>query len=138
MRARILIVDDHEIVREGIRTLLRNARPDWEMCGEAENADQAMEAVGRLNPDLMVLDITMPGTSGLEVARRIRKLKLECRILMFTMHESNQLGAEVREAGAQGYVLKSQGARDLVVAIETLLGGGTFFGASGIPQGAGA
>jgi DNA-binding NarL/FixJ family response regulator len=138
MRARILIVDDHEIVRGGIRTLLSTARPDWEMCGEAGNADQAVESVGRLNPDLVVLDITMPGTSGLEAARKISKSKPECRILMFTMHESYQLGTEVREAGAQGYVLKSQGARDLVAAIETLLAGGTFFGAASLQQGAGA
>jgi YesN/AraC family two-component response regulator len=75
MRARVLIVDDHEIVREGIRTLLSKARSDWEMVGEAGNAEQAMEAVGRLNPDLVVLHITMPGTSGLEVAPKIRKIK---------------------------------------------------------------
>jgi DNA-binding NarL/FixJ family response regulator len=133
MKARILIVDDHEVVREGIRTLLNRARPDWEMCGEAGKAEEALKAVGALNPDLVVLDITMPGTSGLEVARKIRKLKPPCRILIFTMHESNQLAAEVRETGAQGYVLKSQGARDLVVAIEALLGGGTFFGATAGP-----
>jgi two-component system, NarL family, nitrate/nitrite response regulator NarL len=130
MRARILIVDDHEVVREGIRTLLSRARPDWEMCGEAGNAEETLKAVGAWHPDLVVLDITMPGTSGLEVAQKIRKLKPACRILVFTMHESNRVAAEVREAGAQGYVLKSQGARDLVVAIEAVLGGGTFFGAT--------
>jgi DNA-binding NarL/FixJ family response regulator len=128
MKARILIVDDHEIVREGIRTLLGRVRSEWEICGEAANSNEAIEAVKMQRPDLVVLDITMPVTSGLEVARQIRKLDPACRILMFTMHDSGQLGVEVRAADAQGYVLKSQAARDLVAAIETLLSGGTFFG----------
>jgi len=125
---RILIVDDHEIVRQGIRTLLTAERPDWTICGEAKNAGEAFDAINNLKPSLVVLDITMPGTSGLELARRISKLRLPAYLLMFTMHESDRLGLDVREAGAQGYVLKSQAARDLVIAIETLLGGGTFFG----------
>jgi DNA-binding NarL/FixJ family response regulator len=129
VKVRILVVDDHEIVREGIRTLLEKERPEWEICGEAGNANEAIEAVKKFNPNLVVLDITMPGMSGLEAARRIGKLALSCRVLMFTMHESDRLGVDVRESGAQGYVLKSQAASDLVVAIEALLRGGTFFGA---------
>lgn len=131
---RILLVDDHEIVRQGIRTLLGTDRPDWEICGEATNADEALDAINHLRPSLVVLDITMPGTSGLELAKRVTQLHLPTYLLMFTMHESNRLGLEVREAGAQGYVLKSQAARDLVVAIETLLGGGTFFGMRSAPE----
>jgi two-component system, NarL family, invasion response regulator UvrY len=131
MSPRILIVDDHEIVREGIRTLLNGARPDWEICGEAANADEAVEAFKKLNPDLVVLDITMPGMSGLDASRAMKKLRAESRTLIFTMHDSSQLGAEVRDAGAQGFVLKSQAARDLVRAIETVLNGGTFFGTAG-------
>lgn len=129
MNPRILIVDDHEIVRQGIRTLLGGLRPDWEICGEAANAGEAWEAIANLNPDLIILDITMPGTSGLELASRIRRHGLPCHILMFTMHKSDRLATDVREAGAQGYVLKSQAARDLVFAIESILAGGTFFGA---------
>jgi DNA-binding NarL/FixJ family response regulator len=129
MNPRILIVDDHEIVRQGIRTLLAGLRPDWEICGEAANASEAWEAIANLKPDLTILDITMPGTSGLELASRIRRRGLPCRILMFTMHKSDRLASDVREAGAQGYVLKSQAAQDLVFAIETILAGGTFFGA---------
>ena len=127
MSPRILIVDDHEIVREGIRTLINRARPNWEICGEAANGNEAIAAVQSLKPDVVVLDITMPVLSGLEVTQRLIKSDSKTRILMFTMHESARLANDVREAGAQGLVLKSQASRDLIVAIETLLSGGTFF-----------
>jgi DNA-binding NarL/FixJ family response regulator len=128
MKPRILVVDDHEIVREGIRTLLGRTRSDWEICGEASNAGDALNAIRTLEPDIVILDITMPGTSGLEVALQVRNLRLPFRVLIFTMHDSERLATEVRNAGAQGYVLKSQAARDLVLAIERILGGDTFFG----------
>jgi DNA-binding NarL/FixJ family response regulator len=128
MTARILIVDDHEIVREGIRMLISRSRPEWEICGEAANGNDAVESIKNLKPDVVVLDITMPGLSGLEVASQVTKLNLGSRVLMFTMHESEMLHGEVRRTGAQGYVLKSQAARDLIRAIDTLLAGGSFFG----------
>jgi DNA-binding NarL/FixJ family response regulator len=128
MSARILLVDDHEIVREGIRMLISRSRPEWEICGEAANGNDAVEAIKNLKPDVVVLDITMPGLSGLEVASQVTKLNLGSRVLMFTMHESEMLHGEVRRTGAQGYVLKSQAARDLIRAIDTLLAGGSFFG----------
>jgi DNA-binding NarL/FixJ family response regulator len=129
-KAKILIVDDHEIVREGLRTLLARSALDFDVCGEATNALTALEMVAVLNPDLVIMDITMPGTSGLVAARRISKLQPAPRVLMFTMHDFERLGTEVREAGAQGYVLKSQASRDLIIAIRSLLDGGTFFGVS--------
>ena len=128
MGARILIVDDHEIVREGIRTLLRRVRPEWEICGEAKNGKEAVEAAAALNPDLLILDVTMPVMSGLEAASRIARLGLSSRVLIFTMHETKSLIMEVRAAGAHGYVVKSQASRDLIVAIDRILAGGTFFG----------
>ena len=73
MSARILIVDDHEIVREGIRTLIVRSRPDWEICGEASDGEQAVKAIVALKPDVVVLDITMPKLSGLEAASQIAK-----------------------------------------------------------------
>ena len=127
MKPKVLIVDDHEIVREGIRRLLTGSRPEWEICGEAANGKQAVDNVRNLNPDVVILDITMPGMSGLEAAPQIVKLGLGCRILIFTMHDSGRLSTEIRDAGAHGYVQKSQAARNLVVAIECLLQGGTFF-----------
>ena len=127
MPARILVVDDHEIVREGIRTLIARSRRGWQICGEARDGEEALEAVRALKPDVVILDITMPKMSGLEAAPRIAKLGLGCRVLMFTMHDSERLSTEVRQAEAQGLVLKSQAARDLVRAVDRLLDGGTFF-----------
>lgn len=127
MEPRILIVDDHEIVRDGIRTLISRSRPDWNICGEASNAVEAMRAVQSLDPDVVILDVTMPGPSGLEVSLRIKTLGLRTRVLIFSMHDTKHLVSEARAAGAQGYVLKSQASRDLVTAVERLLQNGTFF-----------
>ncbi len=134
MEPRILIVDDHEIVREGIRNLLARSGKNWLVSGEASNASEALLAVKSLQPDLVILDVTMPGISGLEAARLILKLQLATRILIFTMHESATLEAEIRDTGAHGYVSKSQAARDLVLAVQTLLSGGTFFGGPSEPS----
>jgi len=127
---RILLADDHEIVLEGIRTILGRAGRDWEIIGEARNGKEAVEMVRTLNPDLVVLDVTMPIMSGLQAAKQIAQSHADCRILIFTMHESARLGLEVQQTGAHGFVLKSQAARDLVRAIDALLAGETFYGGS--------
>ena len=129
MGQQILIVDDHEIVREGIKFLIERSRPEWGICGEAVDAQQAISAMAELKPDLVVMDISMPGMSGLDAVSHLREFGHSCPMLIFTMHESPRLEAETRQAGAQGYVLKSQAARDLVRALDNLLAGGTFFGA---------
>jgi DNA-binding NarL/FixJ family response regulator len=129
MAARILIVDDHDIVREGIRTLISRSQRQWEICSEASNGLEALELVKALKPDLVILDIAMPEISGLEIASQISKLRLGCRLLIFTMHDSSRMPIEVCQAGAHGFVLKSQASRDLVHAIERLLAGETFYGA---------
>jgi DNA-binding NarL/FixJ family response regulator len=126
VQATILIIDDHEVVRQGVRTMLQS-RPEWKICGEAENGKEGIEAVKSLHPDIVILDITMPVMSGLEAASRISKLGLNSSVLIFTMHESERLIAEVRAAGAQGFVHKSRAGKDLILAIDTLLSGGTFF-----------
>ena len=107
--------------------MARSLRP-WEICGEARNGKDAVEMAKRLRPDVAVLDINMPVMNGLEAATQIEHLGLGCRTLMFTMHEYDRLALEVRSSGAQGYVLKSQAARDLIRAIDYVLGGETFFG----------
>jgi two-component system invasion response regulator UvrY len=127
LNPRVVIADDHDIVREGIRRILTRFRPTWEICGEAGNGEDSVKLVNAFKPNIVVLDITMPGMSGLEAARRITRLELGCRILIFTVHDSDWLRSEIRDTGAHGYVQKSQVARDLVTAIECLLGGGTFF-----------
>lgn len=127
MKAKVVIADDHDIVREGIRRILTRMRPNWEICGEAGNGKDAVELSRDLRPNVVVLDITMPEMTGLEAARQISKMNLETRILIFTVHDSDWLKSEIRSAGAHGYVQKSQVARDLVTAIECLLDGGMFF-----------
>jgi DNA-binding NarL/FixJ family response regulator len=134
MTTRILVVDDHEIVREGLRSQLAKSRPDWEICGEATDGEQAIQLTRELKPDIVILDITMPRMSGLEASSRMRKAGLNIPVLIFTTHHSERLATEVRQAGAQGYVLKSQAVRHLVQAIDTILAGGTFFGAPPKPE----
>jgi DNA-binding NarL/FixJ family response regulator len=128
MPVSIFIVDDHEVLREGIRSIISRARPQWRICGEAANGPDAIDAANRLHPTIILLDVTMPGMSGLEAAARISKLGLPSQILIFTMHESGELANDARRCGARGYVGKSDAARHLILAIETLLSGGTFFG----------
>lgn len=134
MTARILVVDDHEVVRQGVRAILQ-ARPDWEICGEAIDGREAIRLTKELHPDVVVMDITMPHLSGLEASQEIAKLQLPSRVLIFTMHESKSLAPSVQRAGAQGYVVKSRAAQDLIDAIDRLLVGGTFFDNSS-PSGA--
>ena len=130
MKCRILIVDDEREITEILADLLST---DYE-CMVAGSAEEALTRL-RDNPfELVMSDITMPGMSGLEVASKIAALRLNCRVLMFTMHESERLSDEVRHAGAQGFVLKSQAARDLIRAIDCLLAGGTFFGPGPPPE----
>ena len=126
MQPRILIADDHDIVRHGIRGTISRMRPEWEICGEVSNGKDAVDAVQNLNPDVVILDVTMPIMGGLEAAQHIAKLGLPSRILIFTMHESARMSHDVLKAGAHGYVNKSEASRDLIAALDALLAGGTF------------
>lgn len=122
----ILVVDDHEIVREGVRSLLMASRPAWTIS-EASSGRQAIESVRKNPTDLVVMDVTMPDASGFEITSRLREIGFDRPILIFTMHQSGRLVADVKEAGGQGFVLKSQANEDLLRAIDILLSGGTFF-----------
>jgi len=126
---RILIADDHEIVRHGIRALLDN-HAGWEVCGEATDGRQAVEKAIELRPDVILLDVGMPNLNGLDAARQILIACPRSRILILTMHESEQLVREVLEVGARGFLLKSDAARDLVAAVEALQRRTTFFTSS--------
>jgi DNA-binding NarL/FixJ family response regulator len=128
MPSRILIADDHEVVRQGVRAMILRARPEWEICADAANGDEALQAILSLKPDVAILDITMPGISGLRVAYEVALRRLPTALLIFTMHESERLVGEIREVGAHGFVNKACAGRDLITAIEALLAGGTFFG----------
>jgi len=123
---RILIADDHEVARRGIRALLES-HPGWEVCGEAKDGRETVELAGRVNPDLVLLDIGMPNLNGLEAARQILATSPGVAILILTMHDSDQVVREVLRAGARGFLLKSDAGRDLVAAVEALQLQRTFF-----------
>jgi DNA-binding NarL/FixJ family response regulator len=127
MSVRILIVDDHDVIREGVRGIISRLRPEWEICGEASDGKQALLEAKRLAPDVVLLDITMPQMSGLEVAPLIAAFG-KSKILMFTMHRSIVLAHDAQKVGARGYVNKSDAVRYLIPAIERVLAGGLFFG----------
>jgi DNA-binding NarL/FixJ family response regulator len=116
---RILVADDHEVVRHGIRRMIEG-QPGWEICAEAADGRQAVEAAERTRPDVAILDIGMPELNGLDAARQILKASPRTEVLILTMHQSEQLVREVVSAGARGYVLKSDAGRTLVAAIEAL------------------
>ena len=123
---RILIVDDHDVVRHGVRALIERNR-DCEVCGEANNGRDAVAETQRLAPDIVIIDIGMPELNGLDATRQILKLMPTTKILVLTMHDSEQVVREVLATGAHGYLLKSDAGRDLLGAIEALRTNKPFF-----------
>jgi len=123
---RIFIADDHEVVRKGLCALLQ-AEPGWEICGEAADGREATEKICHLKPDVSILDIGMPGLNGLEATRQIMKEEPRAKVLILTFHDSDQVVRDVLNAGARGFLLKSDAARDLVVAVEALRRDKTYF-----------
>jgi DNA-binding NarL/FixJ family response regulator len=119
MTTRILLVDDHPIVRQGLKTILEG-HSDWEIVGEASDGVEAVEKAVRLNPDVIVLDVTMPAMNGLEACRVLRRQLPTLEILFVTQHDSPQMMREALDAGARGYVVKSNAARDLLEAVEAV------------------
>jgi len=122
----ILVADDHDIIRRGLKDLL-SAKPGWEVCAEAKTGKEAVTLAEQLKPQIVVMDISMPDLNGLEAARRIHKSLPKTGILILTMHFSDQLVREVVEAGARGYILKSDADRDLVTAVDSISRRRTFF-----------
>ena len=115
----IVIVDDHAVVRRGVRALLES-RPGWQVVAEATTGREAVDEVRRVRPDLVVMDLSLPELNGLEATRRIVKEFPDTEVLVLTMHHSEQLARDVLQAGARGYLLKSDADQNLIAAVESL------------------
>jgi DNA-binding NarL/FixJ family response regulator len=126
MSLRILVADDHEIVRCGLCAILQ-AQVGWEVCGEASDGRSAVEKSRELRPDVLILDLSMPALNGLEATRQILKADPGARVLVLTQYDTDQVVREVLEAGARGYLLKTDASRELVVAVEALRHNKTYF-----------
>lgn len=126
MKLRILIADDHEVVRRGLSALLQ-AQEGWEICGEASDGREAVEKAKLLKPDFVILDIGMPNLNGLAATRQLTQHDPNFKIIVLTITDSDHVIREALDAGARGFVLKSDAVRDLVSAIDALQRGQMFF-----------
>jgi DNA-binding NarL/FixJ family response regulator len=125
---RVVLADDHTIVREGLKQLL-TAAGDLQVVGEAQNGHEVIERVRGLDFDLLLLDMSMPGKSGIELIRQVRAEKPKLRILVLSMHEEHQYAVRAIRAGASGYLTKESASRQLVDAIRKVAAGGAFISA---------
>jgi DNA-binding NarL/FixJ family response regulator len=116
---RIVVVDDHAVVRRGVRALLES-RTDWEVVAEATTGREALDAVKRHRPEIVVMDISLPELNGLDATRQIVQESPQTEVLVLTMHHSEKLARDVLKAGARGYVLKSDADESLITAVDTL------------------
>ncbi len=122
MKIRILLADDHTILRAGLRMML-NAQPDFEVVGEAQDGRQAIQEAQKLQPDVILMDITMPDMNGIEATRQIKKLLPETKVLVLTMHEHDEYVFQALRAGASGYMLKEAADTDLISALRVIQNG---------------
>jgi DNA-binding NarL/FixJ family response regulator len=122
---RLLVADDHDVVRKGVRTLLEE-QPGWEVAAEAADGREAVEKAKLVQPDVTILDLSMPELNGLEAAREILKT-VQTKILILTMYDSDPLIRQTLQAGARGYLLKSDAGKDLVSAVDALRRNKTLF-----------
>lgn len=122
---RVMIVDDHAIIRRGVQGIL-SSFPEWQLCGEAENGQEAVRLAQELQPEVIIMDFSMPGMNGVEATRLIRKLLPKAKILLLTLHASVDLIRSAFRAGARGYVLKSDAEQELMRALLVVIGEGTY------------
>ena len=124
-RKRIFIVDDHPMMRDGLRALI-SSEGDLEICGEADDAPQAIEEIEKLKPDLAIVDITLRSTSGLELIKDLQSRVPSVAALVISMHDESLYAERVLRAGGRGYVMKQEGGKKLMEAIRQVLNGQTF------------
>lgn len=126
LRLRLFLADDHEIVRFGLRNLLES-QFGWSVVGEAADGKEAVEKVLLLEPDVTLLDVRMPRIDGLEAARQIVESGSRTKIIILSVHESEEVIQQILDSGARGYVLKSDAMRDLIAAVDAVRSNKTFF-----------
>jgi DNA-binding NarL/FixJ family response regulator len=123
---RVLVADDHSVVRQGIRHVLEGAE-EFIVVGEAEDGNEVADLVGQTQPDVVVLDISMPGQSGIEVTAILRQRFPECRVLILSMYDNQEYVLEAVRSGAHGYILKDTAADDLPAAVKKIHSGEAFY-----------
>ncbi len=123
---RVMIVDDHVLVRRGIRAIIE-AESDWEVCAEAESGQEALALARKVNPEFVIMDVSMPQVGGIDATAQLRRLLPAVEVLILTMHESDELVGQALRAGARGYLLKSESDTKLVEALEALAKHKPFF-----------
>jgi two-component system, NarL family, response regulator NreC len=116
---KVLIVDDHTFIRRGIQSIL-DSSPEWQFCGEADNGVAAIRLAAELKPDIIIMDVSMPGLNGLEATRVIHEAQPEIKILLLTLHQSVEILRSAFQAGAQGYLLKSEAEQELQRALRSI------------------
>ena len=120
--SRVLLVDDHPIVRQGLRQMI-DRESDLAVCGEAEEARSALHAIATQKPDIVVMDISLNGPSGIEILRTVRQTDARLRVLVLSMHDETVYAERALRAGANGYIMKQEAAEKVLVALRRILGG---------------
>jgi DNA-binding NarL/FixJ family response regulator len=132
--ARVLLVDDHEIARKGIRSVL-TTNANLVIVSEAVDGEEAVKRSEEFHPDVILLDITLPGISGIQAARQIRVVSPESKIIFLSQHDSIQIAKDALSVGGQGYVVKSDAGRDLLKAIQAVLEGKSYVSTTLVARG---
>ena len=116
---RVMLADDHAVVRRGLRTLIEGV-PGWEVCAEAADGNETVKLAGETKPDVLIMDLSMPGLGGVDATIQIRKILPQIEVLILTMHESDRLAGQALRAGARGYLLKGASEDKLMEALDAL------------------
>lgn len=121
----MLVVDDHAFIRRGVQSIL-HTNPEWELCGEADNGDDAIRLSESLKPEVIIMDISMPGLSGIEATRTIHQNHPDTKVILLTLHETGELVRSAFRAGARGYLLKTDAEKELLKALRVVVGDGSY------------
>jgi DNA-binding NarL/FixJ family response regulator len=122
---RVLVVDDHAFIRRGVNSILQSF-PEWELCGEASNGQEAVKLADELKPEVIIMDVSMPVLNGIEATKVISKAHPEIKIVLLTLHDSAELFRSGFRAGARGYLLKSDAEQELLKALRIVVGDGSY------------